>query len=160
MKTLINLAVLAAVLIIAGCSFAACSGLRDECGPWVDTFFQRPLKEQIATFDSYSLQNQYQIFICGNQAIHPPAIYLATPFAKQGAAAVPLLEKELAQAHSDQTVRDIVLVFAEMQRQRSYDVSKDTSLMRLIAKKVNGMHDPEWKAVAQGNVDKIRRVSK
>ncbi|WP_155950980.1 hypothetical protein [Rhodanobacter sp. OR87] len=160
MNILVRLTVVSASFLVAGCSFAANSHLRNTCNPWVNTFYKNSLRERIATFDSYDLGSQYEIFICGNQVIHPPAIYLAESFAKEGAAAVPLLKKKLAQADDDLTVRDIVLVFAGMQRQRSYDVSKDADLVRLIVEKLNGMHDPEWKAIAQGNLDKILGVSK
>ncbi|WP_157798683.1 hypothetical protein [Dyella ginsengisoli] len=160
MNTLVRMVIIAASLLVAGCGFAANSHLRNTCDPWLDTFYKKPLRERIDTFDSYDLGSQYQIFICGNQVIHPPAIYLAESFAKEGGGAVPLLKTKLVQADDDLTVRDIVLVFAEMQRQRSYDVSKDADLVRLIVEKVNGIHDPEWKAIAQENLDKILWVSK
>lgn len=160
MNAHLKLVFVAAVFLVAGCSFAAESQLRSTCDPWLGTFYKRSLKERIATFDSYDLENKYWIFICGNQVIHPPAIYLAEPFAKQSAAAVPFLKTKLAQADDDLTIRDIVLVFAEMQRQRSYNVSKDSDLVKLITEKVNGMHDPDWKAIAQRNVDKILEASK
>lgn len=160
MSTFAKLALITATLLVAGCSFAASSRLRATCDPWLNTFYQKPLRERIATFDSYDLKNQYQIFICGNQVIHPPAIYLAEPFAKQGAAAVPLLKAKLTQADDDLTIRDIVLVFAEMQRQRSYNVPKDAGLVKLITEKVKEMHDPGWQAIAKKNVDKILDTAK
>lgn len=160
MNTPLRLTVVAALFFVAGCSFATDSHLRNACGPWLGTFYQKPLKERIAAFESYGLENQYQIFICGNQVIHPPAIYLAEPFAKQGGAVVPLLKLKLEHADDDLTIRDIVLVFAEMHRQRSYDFSKDTGVVKLMTKKVNGMHDPDWRAIAQGNVDTILGRSK
>lgn len=160
MSTFAKLALVTATLLVAGCSFAANSRLRDTCDPWLNTFYQKSLRERIATFDSYDLKNQYQIFICGNQVIHPPAIYLAEPFAKQGAAAVPLLKTKLAQADDDLTIRDIVLVFAEMQRQHSFNVYEGSGLVKLITEKVNEMHDPGWQAIAQKNVDNIVGAAK
>jgi len=149
-----------AVLLVAESSFAAELQLNNICNPWLDTFYKLPLKERISTFKSYDLENQYIIFICGNQVVHPPAIYLAEPFAKQGSAIVPFLKVKLAQANDDLTIRDIVLVFAEMGRQHSYNVSKDVDLVKVITGKVGGMHDPDWKAAAQGNVNKILEASK
>lgn len=155
MKKPLRLTFVATLFFVVGCSFATDSHLRNACGPWLSTFYGKPLKERITTFESYNLENQYQIFICGNQVVHPPAIYLAEPFAKQGVIVVPLLKLKLENADDDLTVRDIVLVFAEMHRQHSYNVSEDTGLVKLMIEKVNGMHDSEWRAIAQRNVDRI-----
>jgi hypothetical protein len=143
------------VALVAECGFAAESHLRDDCSPWLSTFYEKPLRERIASFDSYSLDNQYQIFICGNQMLHPPAIYLARPFAGRGEIAVPLLKAKLMQASDDLTIRDIVRVFVEMKRLNTYDASKDSVLAALISRKVAGMHDSGWRDIAQKNVNEI-----
>lgn len=160
MNGLVRIAIVAVSFLVAGCSFAANSRLQEICRPWLDTFYKKPLKERIDTFGSYDLGSQYQIFVCGNQMIHPPAIYLDESFAKEGSSAVPLLRKKLIQADDDLTVRDIVLVLAEMNYQHAYNVAKDPGLVKLMVAKVNGMHDQEWKDIAQSKLDKIFRATK
>jgi len=143
------------VALVSGYGFAEDSHLRGECSPWMSTFYGKPIKERIAAFDSYSIDDQYQIFICGNQMLHPPAIYLARPFAGRGESAVPLLKEKLIQAGDDLTIRDIVRVFVEMKRLSTYDASKDAFLAALISRKVAGMHDSGWRGIAQKNVNEI-----
>ncbi|MGC1547038.1 MAG: hypothetical protein WA777_00765 [Rhodanobacter sp.] len=155
MNIFIKLVSAAIISLSSGCSFAADSHLRDTCSPWLSTFYEMPLKQRLATFDSYSLDNQYQIFICGNQVVHPPAIYLAEPFARRGANAVPFLKAKLAQASDDLTIRDIVLVFVEMKRLNTYSISNDAFLAALVKRKVDDMRDANWRAVAQGNVSEM-----
>ena len=86
--------------------------------------------------------------------MHPPAIYLAEPFARRGINAVPLLKEKLVQSNDDLTIRDIVLVFSEMKRINTYDVSKDADLAALINAKVGGMRNAGWREITQENVKK------
>jgi len=145
--------VLLALLSSAGCGTA--SALKDECRPLMQTFFQMPLKERIEKISSYELEGQYRIFICGNQVMHPPAIYLAGPIAQQGAPAATLLKAKLANAKDDLTIRDIVLVFTEMKRRNSYNFSDDPALATLISDSIQKMQDKDWKRLAKDNFDEI-----
>lgn len=155
MNILARLLFIVLIIINAGCDFKSDSGLRGECDSWLSSFYEKPMGRRIAEFGSYDLDSQYQIFLCGNQVLHPPAIYLAEPFARKGRVAVPLLKAKLELADDDLTIRDIILVFSEMSRLGSYSVSKDADLMKLIRKKADGMHDPEWRDIARENVNKL-----
>lgn len=146
------------LLANAGCGMAA--GLKKECKPIVQTFFQMPLKDRMEKFGTYTLEEQYRIFICGNQVMHPPAIYLAGPFAKQGSRAVVLLKAKLASAKDDLTIRDIILVFTEMQRRDTYDVAGDKALIALITDSVRVIQDKDWRRIAQQNLNEIQRVQR
>jgi len=115
----------------------------DQCLTWVTTFFQKPDKEQEAEFRQYALEQQYALFLCGNQVMHPPAMYLMVPFAMGGKRVVGFLQSKLAQATEDLTIRDIVLVLEEVQRQKTYDVAGDRDLMQLITDSVARIKDDD-----------------
>jgi hypothetical protein len=85
--------------------------------------------------------------------MHPPAQYLAEPFARRGGEIVPFLKEKLAQAQDDLTVRDIVLVFAEMGRQRSYDVSKDVDLIRQMREAAARMKNQDWRTITEQRIE-------
>src|SRR5438105_14068931 len=59
------------------------------------TFFQISVAEQIRQFRDRSLQDQYDLYIYGNQTVHPPATYLAAVFAERGPTIVPFLKRNL-----------------------------------------------------------------
>lgn len=143
------------LMLLSNAGYGVASSLKKECRPLVQTFFQMPLKERMKKFGSYELEEQYRIFICGNQVMHPPAIYLAGPFAQQGAPAVVFLKEKLANANDDLTIRDIVLVFTEMKRRNTYDVAEDQALITLIAGSVEKMQDKDWKRMTQENLTEI-----
>jgi len=98
------------------------------CDELADTYFRKPLQKRIDDFTSNTLAEQYNIYICGNQYREPPTLYLADPFASEGARAAAFLRERLAKARDDLTIRDIVIVFREMKRQHSYDVAGDEQL--------------------------------
>src|SRR5215472_16470336 len=51
----------------------------DQCLTWVTTFFQKPDAEQEAEFRQYEIEQQYALFLCGTQVMHPPTLYLMVP---------------------------------------------------------------------------------
>jgi hypothetical protein len=89
---------------VAGCFHAADETIDKQCSTLVTTFFQLPMKEQIAQFDKRDLEDQYTLLICGNQAIHPPALYLAQPLAQKGQIAAAFLKGKLSAAKDDLTL--------------------------------------------------------
>jgi hypothetical protein len=111
--------------------------------------------EQVQKFKNYSLDEQYEIFLFGNQAVHPPAVYLANPFAEQGPIIVQFLKVKLKNARKEVTIRDIVSVFSELARMNLYDFSKDSELMGLLDRKVNDMRGI-WKETTLKMISEIR----
>jgi hypothetical protein len=121
--------------------------------PWrshqavVDAFYAKSVKDRIETFSRYSFDEQYAIYLYGNQIQHPPALYLADPFAAEGKGVVDALAKRLAGTSDDLTIRDLVIVFAAMNRQKTYDVRGDGRLRKLVTESVQRMKDPDWKRI-------------
>ena len=123
----------------------------------ISTFFKMTSTEQIEQFSGYRLDEQYEIFIFGNQVVHPPAVYLAEPFAEGGVDIIPFLKSKLESTQKDVTIRDIVTIFSEMRRLKIHDFSKDQGLIELIENKVNAM-DGIWKDTAQKMVSEIQSI--
>ncbi|KJV34833.1 hypothetical protein [Luteibacter yeojuensis] len=144
--------------------FLACMVVRSEpvnpdlqkCQAWLGAFFGDSTTARDEAFKSYDMESQYQIVMCGNQVLHPPAMELATLFAGQGAAVVPLLKAKLSRADDDLTIRDIVYVFSEMKRLHAYDPAGDAELSMLMARKVDGMHYNGWKTLVQADLNEMR----
>ena len=111
-------------------------------------FFSQTTDEEVKRFHEYDPETQYELLIVGNQVVHPPALYLAEEFAKQGKSIVPLLRGKLAAAKQELTVRDIVLVLGDMQRLGFYDVRGNASLIALVQERIATMQS-DWKLTAQ-----------
>lgn len=105
----------------------------------IKDYFRMPMAEQIKEFKNHNLEEQYQLFLYGNQVVHPPAIYLAQPFAEQGPTIVPFLREKLGSAKDEATIRDIAQVFSELARLKLYDFSADGALMELLDKRASQM---------------------
>ncbi|MGO4260512.1 hypothetical protein [Lysobacter sp. TAB13] len=143
------------LLALAACGSVAEAALKDECRPFYRTYFRLSLNERISEFGKRDAQAQYLLFVCGTRTVHPPAIYLAEPFARGGAAVVPVLKSKLSQAGDDLTIQNIVLVLSEMKRLSSYDVASDRELVVLAKNKVRQIRDPQRRGVAQRQIDLI-----
>jgi hypothetical protein len=141
---------------MAGCAMAGDHVRGYDCSEFANTFFKKPLKATIAEFSDYDVDKQYAIYICGNQYMHPPMIHLAEPFAKEGEKVVDFLKARLLEARDDLTVRDIVLVFTWMARQKTYDVAGDSNLMRITEEKVSRMKNLDWRRLSEHDLNEIR----
>lgn len=128
-----------------------------DCSELTRTFFRKPIQAQMKEFGDRSLDEQYAIFICGNQIIHPPAMYLSQPFADQGPRIVEFLRMKLIQAEGDLTIRDIIRVFVEMSRQGTYDVAQDPSLMTLMTESAARIKDVERRRFTYRILSEVRR---
>lgn len=120
-----------------------------QCDSVINTYFKLPRKEQVQKFTLQSQDDQYVIYMCGSQAIEPPVMGFAGAYASEGAAVVPFLKNKLQSAGDDLTVRDLVLVFNQMNTAKTYDVVHDNELIDLIKQKVAGMKDAQWKQITE-----------
>lgn len=122
----------------------------------IDYFRMLP-SEQIRQFTSHRLEEQYHLYLVGNQIIEPPAIYLAKPFAEQGPVIVPFLKTKLIAAKEEISIRDISLIFRTMAELKLYDFSTDHELMHLLDERSGNMHGI-WKDITLKNISGIRSV--
>jgi hypothetical protein len=136
-----------------------------EQTPWhahqsvVDAFYAKSLKERISAFPQYSFDEQYAIYLYGNQVQHPPAIYLADPFAAQGQSIVLPLSDHLKAATDDLTIRDLVMVFSAMSRERTYNVAGDERLMKLLRESAGRMKHSGWKEIVEKEISGLKAVA-
>jgi hypothetical protein len=118
-----------------------------DCSAVARTFFAEPdATKRREKFERLELDSQFDVYLCGNQKIHPPTIYLAESLAMQGEKAVPLLRRKLEASQDDAMVRDIVSVFVWMRRLKTFDIASDSSLYQLVASRVSKMKDEFWRA--------------
>lgn len=129
----------------------SCSDLIDEI------YGKKSLQYRENDFSNYDIDMQYAVYICGMQFIHPPMMYLAGLFAKEGNKAVGFLKTKLMEANDDLTIRDLILVFNRMSWLKTYDVANDDELMHLISDRVGGMKDPGWKQTTLEMIAEIKK---
>ncbi|MEJ1962967.1 MAG: hypothetical protein WDO56_16020 [Gammaproteobacteria bacterium] len=127
----------------------------EVCGELADTYFSKSLKQTIDAFTGHDLETQHKIYLCGHRFMHPPALYLAAPFASEGEPAAIFLKRKLAAASSTSTIRDILNVYSEMERQQTYDAKHDTALRRLRDRKISTIRDSYWLEYCQGILKKM-----
>jgi hypothetical protein len=149
-----------ASFVMAGCALAAgCTNrpIPDDRGfvSLARNFYSGTVDERMRSFASHPLEEQYNLYLFGNQRRHPPAIYLARCFALNGRAAVELLRAKLELQETDLTVRDIVMLLATIDRMRMYDVAGDAELMKLLEVRVTAMQDREWRESSTGRMQRI-----
>jgi len=147
----------AALMLVWNCASAAEDSLSLGCSKLNKAFFSKPTTIQMSEFSSLDIKSQYAVFICGNQVREPPSIHLATPFAKEGEAVVGFLKAKLAAASGDLTIREILLVFSEMSRRKTYHVAGDADLMKVITEAVGRVKDPYWKKTAEKSLSEIQQ---
>lgn len=129
------------------CIGCACNGISESsfpCRKYAKQFFEQPSDKRVIEFGKLDIETQYCIFLYGNQVIHPPAIYLATEFAKQPSI-LPFLTNKLKETKDDLTIRDIVYVISELERMKLYAVGRDKNLMVLLNYKANEMKSEGWR---------------
>jgi hypothetical protein len=151
-KALIAFFIAAAFL---GCQSCTAS---KHCSPLAEDFIHKPSTEQTAEFGRHTLDEQYDIYICGTQVAHPPLLSLAGLFAQDGQSAVGFLKDKLAQAKDDDTIQDLILVFVEMSRQNTYNVSRDQELVGLLKESANRMKDAGWRKFTLGKLEEIKSL--
>lgn len=150
--------IFAALLCVASCSVTGRKVGKFDCSDLTEIIYgEKSLQYRIDDFSNYDVEKQYAIFICGNQFVHPPMMYLAELFAKEGDKVVGFLKIKLLETKDDLTIRDVVFVFAEMSRLGTYNVNKDEELMCLISERVVGMNDSDWRRITERKLIGIKR---
>lgn len=159
MRRIVSSILLIAVLFVftSQHGFTMGNSATRRCNIWIKTFFREPTKEQMKKFSTFSIEDQYSLFICGNQVVHPPALHLAEPFAAKGETTAIFLKNKLKQTIDDLTVRDIIYVFTEINRQQTYDIIGDGDLMRLMHEAVARMNNEDWKKTCNNMIERMAK---
>ena len=123
----------------------------------IEDFYRLSTSEQLKVFKIHSVEEQYDLFLFGNQTVHPPAVYLARPFAEQGASIVPFLKGKLIATRDEITIRDITTILTELYYLKLYNFQEDADLLDVLDQKVNLMQGI-WKDTTIKMLAKIRFV--
>jgi hypothetical protein len=112
-------------------------------------FYRQSTIDQQRTFRRHALDEQFKLFLFGNQVRHPPALYLADCFALNSPSAVSLLRARLAVDNHDLTVRDIAMLLATIDAMGTYDVAADNQLLRALNSQIAKMRNAGWRDSAE-----------
>jgi hypothetical protein len=107
-----------------------CGAVRSHYPAWPDERWR-----------SYDLETQYRIYLCANQGVLPHRGGEAL-VADGGAPMAHFLATKLDATNYDLTIENIVVVFAVMQTNRTYDATTDPALMSLLERKVASLTGP------------------
>lgn len=133
--------VMIACLIVSSSVQAADIPAR-KCKALAKSFFREPSAWRLHLFENADAEEQYAIYICGNQYMHPPMLELADALAARGQIGADFLRSKLEVAKGDLTTRDITRAYLIMKRMGTYDVGQDAAIMRLLATKIAQMKGP------------------
>jgi hypothetical protein len=118
-------------------------------------FANQQRSTRIEAFRAYPPRQQVQIFLFGNQVIHPPAKFLADCFALGGKDAVAAVRAKLEVAGSDLDTRDLSKLLLAIQESGTYNVRQDGPLLRQLALRISVMREDGWKDTAEQFFDRI-----
>jgi hypothetical protein len=130
---------LCCLLLIA---FASCHAESVE-----KQFFKEGFVSRVERLERYSLEDQWRIFLYGNQVVHPPLTDLALPLAERGKPALDYILQQLEQSKSDLDFRDSLVVFRRMRGGGYYNVCGDASAMQAIKGNESKVRNPGWRDV-------------
>jgi hypothetical protein len=150
-STSYRVAILAA-LSVTVFDAASCQRKSDKLSK---TFFHESFKEQLTTYNNYSFEDQYDIYIYGIRHIEPPAMYLSEYLTKEGKQIVSPLSAKLSTASEDSEIRAIIQMFYLMNQLRTLNVGHDRQLTMLLVKSAERMRDPFWRGFCGGQIREI-----
>jgi len=127
------------------------------CREALANLFPRPPAVRESLFAALPVERQYNVFLCGTHAVEPPLLGFADILARSGQPVASLLVGKLDSMPDDAVVADITLIVEAMNRQHSYAVSSDTSLMRAVNRAINAMRDSTWRRVAMRNFREVQQ---
>lgn len=110
-------------------------------------FFAEGFQSRTERLERYPLDQQYKIFLYGNQIVHPPLTDLAIPIAKRGQTALDYILKELDHSQNDLDYRDSMVVFQTMQWGGYYNICRNSVAINRIKGNENRIRNVEWRNI-------------
>jgi len=105
----------------------------------IDFYDFKKTPDQKTQFKNYSLDEQYQLLIYGNQVKYPPDLRLVEWFAEEGPRIIPFLSAKLNATQNEKTICNIMHVFSDIALSERYDFSNDQELLALLDQKAQNM---------------------
>lgn len=122
---------------LAGCS----------AGPLERDFFRGDIPTRNQRLAGYPMEQQWRIYLYGNQVIHPPATGLAEVLARRGEPMLRFILKSLESTENDLDYRDSMVVFQMMQWGGHYGICSDRTILSRIRSNQDRIGDPRWRQV-------------
>ena len=136
LKLVINYCLCLTLLLLFSCSGKS---LESEFFKWEDFDYSK--------LEGYSLEDQYKIFLYGNQEIHPALTELANPIAKRGKSALDYVLEKIRESNNDLDFRDSLVIFRAMEKGGYYSVCDDSFALAEIKANENKIKKLEWQKV-------------
>lgn len=121
-----------------------------------DFFSKYARANRIAGLRQYSLEDQYKIFRYGNDKMQPRDWTLADPIAERGASVIPFLTAKLNSSADDFTVYDILIILWEMDRLKTFQPTRGTTLMHFLEDRVPKIKNPELQYRSRSLLDDVK----
>lgn len=121
-----------------------------------DFFFKHSRADRIARLRQYSLEEQYKIFRYGNDKMQPRDWTLADPIAERGASVIPFLTAKLNSSADDLTVYDVLIILWEMDRLKTFQPARDTTLMHFLEDRVPKIKNPDLQYRSRSLLDDVK----
>jgi hypothetical protein len=113
-------------------------------------------QERIARLRQYSLEDQYKIFRYGTDKMQPRDWTLADPIAERGASVIPFLTAQLNSNADDLTVYDVLIILWEMDRLKTFQPVRDTTLMHFLEDRVPKIKNPDLQYRSRSLLDDVK----
>ncbi len=145
------------LLLATGCRGSATEVDGYRCADFVrsSVYYGRSVEVRLAEINSYPIDKQYAVFICGVQYVRPPQWEAAQPFAAHGNATAEFLVRKLPLVRDDTTIENIVTLVGDMDARGVYETAKDSELARALERAVSGMKNQVQKMHAQNALDQL-----
>ena len=97
--------------------------------------------------EDYPLDQQFKIFLYGNQEVRPSLTGLAAPIAKRGEIALDYVLDQVRDSENDLDFRDSMVIFREMENGGYYGVCEDEIAIQEITANADKISHPDWRAI-------------
>ncbi len=118
-------------------------------------FFSGDIPTRMERLEAYPLDQQWRIFLYGNQVIHPSIKSMALPIAKKGKLALDYILQELKHSRNEPDYRDSLVVFERMQQGGYYDICSDGAAMTEIIANKDKITHLGWRGLYEEVLDDL-----
>lgn len=145
------------LLVATGCRGSASEVDGYRCDDFVrsSVYYGRSVEDRLAEINSYPIDKQYAVFICGVQHIRPAQWEAAQPFAAHGNETAEFLVRKLPLVRDEATLENIITLVGDMDARGIYKMVKDSDLARALEHAVSGMQNQARKQRAQDALDQL-----
>jgi len=112
-----------------------------------DEFFRGDIATRSQRLADYPMEQQWRIFLYGNQERHPPATGLAAVLARGGEPMLRFILKELESTKRDLDYRDSMVVFQSMQWHGDFAICADRETIARIRGNQEKIVHSEWRRI-------------